>query len=402
MTSEERREARYQRRVEKRMAKRNQSRAFCDDFDIVFSYDNLYKSYKKCRRNVAWKASVQKYITQAPLMVNQTYEKLQAGKFKSSGFYEFDINERGKIRHIKSVTITERVVQRCLCDNALVPMLSPTFIYDNGASLENRGYHFSIRRMVRHLQEHYRKHGTEGYVLLFDFSKFFDNVSHELCKQIMRENFTDERIIALTEHFIDMFGEVGLGLGSQISQTFALASANRLDHYVKEVLRIRGYGRYMDDGYLIHESKEYLQYCLNGIKEICSQLGITLNEKKTQIVKISHGFTFLKTRFYLTDSGKVVRKIYKKSVVRERRKLKKFVPLLESGVMTYTDVASAFQSWCAYAKNFNAWHTRQNMCRLFNELFIYPWIIEGGGDMTECHITVAESIFQTEGAFLMP
>lgn len=378
MTSEERREARYRRRVEKRMAKRNQSRAICDDFDTVFSYENLYKSYRKCRRNVAWKASVQKYITQAPLVVNQTYERLQAGKFRSSGFYEFDINERGKIRHIKSVTINERVVQRCLCDNALVPMLSPTFIYDNAASLENRGYHFSIRRMVRHLQEHYQKHGTEGYILLFDFSKFFDNVSHELCKQIMRDNFTDERIIALTEHFIDMFGDIGLGLGSQISQTFALASANRLDHYVKEILRIRGYGRYMDDGYLIHESKEYLQYCLNEIRRICNELGITLNEKKTQIVKLSHGFTFLKTRFYLTDTGKVVRKIYKNSVVRERRKLKKFVPLLESGVMTYTDVATAFQSWCAYAKNFNAWHTLQNMCRLYNELFIFPWIIQGG------------------------
>ncbi|MBR0411527.1 MAG: Reverse transcriptase (RNA-dependent DNA polymerase) [Eubacterium sp.] len=396
MTSEERREARYQRRVERRTAKKIQSRACFDDFDIVFSYDNLYKSYKKCRRNVAWKASVQKYITQAPMMVNQTYTRLQEGKFKSSGFYEFDINERGKIRHIKSVTVVERVVQRCLCDNALVPMLAPTFIYDNAASLENRGYHFSIRRMCRHLHEHYQKHGTEGYILLFDFSKFFDNVSHELCKQIMKEQFTDERIIALTEHFIDCFGDIGLGLGSQISQTFALASANRLDHYVKEVLRIRGYGRYMDDGYLIHESKEYLHHCMDEIRKICKELGITLNEKKTQIVKISHGFTFLKTRFTLTKTGKVVRRIYKKSVVRERRKLKKFVPLLESGVMTYTDIYTSFQSWSAYAKNFNAWHTLQNMCKLYNQLFIDPWIISGG-DIKLLH----KKHLPMGGAFLM-
>ena len=170
MTSEERREARYQRRIAKRMAKRNQSRAFCDDFNIVFSYENLYRSYKKCRRNVAWKASVQKYITQAPLMVNQTYEKLQAGKFKSSGFYEFDINERGKIRHIKSVTIAERVVQRCLCDNALVPMLSPTFIYDNGASLENR---------VRQLEE-----GFMGEIEVEEALKKLSDGNSELAKKM--------------------------------------------------------------------------------------------------------------------------------------------------------------------------------------------------------------------------
>lgn len=84
----------------------------------------------------------------------------------------------------------------------------------------------------------------------------------------------------------------------------ALASANRLDHMCKEVLRIKGYGRYMDDGYLISESKEYLQECLVKIRTLCDELGITLNEKKTQIVKISHGFTYLKARFFLLPSGK--------------------------------------------------------------------------------------------------
>ena len=128
----------------------------------------------------------------------------------------------------------------------------------------------------------------------------------------MFREFTDKKIIGLTMHFVRMFGDVGLGLGSQISQTFALASANRLDHYVKEVCRIRGYGRYMDDGYLIHESKEYLQGCLDGIRRICKELGIVLNERKTQIVKLTHGFKYLKTRFYLLDTGRVVRKIHKK------------------------------------------------------------------------------------------
>ena len=72
---------------------------------------------------------MQKYITQAPLNVLQTYNQLQAGKSKSKGFYEFDIMERGKQRHIRSVVIGERVVQRCLCDYALVPVLTRTFVY---------------------------------------------------------------------------------------------------------------------------------------------------------------------------------------------------------------------------------------------------------------------------------
>lgn len=369
LTSEERRAARYERRTVRRKKQKEKITEGCDDFDRVFSYGHLYSAYRKCRAGVAWKASVQRYIAQAPLNIAKTQKRLENRTYRSSGFSEFDIYERGKVRHIRSVTIDERVVQRCLCDYAMVPVLGRTFIYDNGASLKDRGYHFSIRRLCRHLRRHYRKHGTEGYILLFDFSKFFDRVSHALIERIMYKEFADPKIIGLTMHFVKMFGDIGIGLGSQISQTFALASANRLDHYAKEVLRIRGYGRYMDDGYLIHRSKEYLRKCLDGIRKICGELEITLNEGKTHIVKLSHGFTYLKTRFFLLPGGKVLRRICKASIVRERRKLKRFAKLLRAGEMRREDIAASFRSWRAYAANFRSWHTARNMETLYGSLF---------------------------------
>lgn len=370
MTSEERKEARYQRRIAKRRRAKEEKYANADCFEKVFSYGNLYQSYKCCRRGVAWKASVQKYITQAPLNLLHTYNQLMAEKFKSPGFYEFDIYERGKHRHIRSTVIGERVVQRCLCDNALVPMLGRTFIYDNGASMNHKGYDFAVRRLETHLHKHYRKYGNDGYVLLFDFSKFFDNVSHEVVKQILHGQFSDEKLLALTEHFVSAFGDKGMGLGSQISQVLALASANRLDHYVKEVLKIKGYGRYMDDGYLIHPSKAYLQECVQHIQAICDELGITLNRKKTQIVKLSHGFTWLKIRFFITETGKVVKKIYKRSVTRMRIKLKKLHGKLMDGKITFPDVFATWQSWKSYAEKFDAYYAVQSMGELYTRLFI--------------------------------
>ena len=319
---------------------------------------------------MAWKASVQKYIANAPLNVYRTYKELEAGKFRSPGFYEFDLYERGKHRHIRSTGIMERVVQRCLCDNALVPMVERSFIYDDGASMKNKGYDFAIRRITRHLQEHYRKYGTEGYILLFDFSKFFDNVSHELIKADLHRRFTDQKILAITEHFIDAFGEKGMGLGSQISQVLALASANRLDHFIKDECRVRGYGRYMDDGYIIYPNKEYLVALKDHIRAVCAELGITLNEKKTQIVKLSHGFSWLKVRFFLTKTGKVVKKIYKRSITRMRMKLKKLAKKLDAGKLTFPDIWVTWQSWRAYALRFDAWRTIQNMGKLYCKLFI--------------------------------
>lgn len=369
MTSEERHLLRYQRRKAKREAKKQQKLGHLNSFDKVFSYENLYKAYKHCRRGVAWKASVQKYITNAPFNVNTTYKRLMEGKYKSPGFFEFDLYERGKHRHIKSTTINERVVQNCLCDNCLVPALERTFVYDNGAAMKNKGYDFAVRRLTTHLQKHYRKYGNEGYILLFDFSRFFDNISHEIVKKIINKEITDERLLKITYHFIDAFGAKGLGLGSQISQILSLASANRLDHYIKEVLRVKYYGRYMDDGYLIHHSKEYLSNCLEHIKVICSELGIVLNQNKTQIVKLSHGFTWLKIRIYLTDTGKVLKKIYKRSITKMRQKFKKLYIRYKEGKMALCDVEATWQSWSSYAKKFSSYFTRKNMEKLYIDLF---------------------------------
>ena len=139
MTSEERREARYKRRVARRAEIKRKNCAACDCFQAVFSFSNLYREYRKCRRGVSWKASVQKYITQAPLRVFETHNRLMNGKWRSGGFYEFDLNERGKTRHIRAVNIDERIVQGCLCDNALIPVLGRSFIFDNGASRKGKG-----------------------------------------------------------------------------------------------------------------------------------------------------------------------------------------------------------------------------------------------------------------------
>lgn len=341
----------------------------CYDFEKVFSYTHLWESYKKCRNGVNWKASTHKFTANAPLYVFRLYIALMTGRFKSPGFYEFDIIERGKPRHIKSVRIEERVVQRCLCDYCIVPVLSRSFIYDNGATLKNKGYDFAIGRVHVHLQQHIREHSSKGYVLLFDFSKFFDNISHEEIKSVLREKFRDQRILRLVFHFIDAFGDKGLGLGSQISQVLALAAGNKLDHFIKEQLHVKHYVRYVDDSWLLHESKEFLQWCLERIKEKCNEYGLILNEKKTHIVKLERGFTFLKVKHFVTETGKIIRKISAESVTRERRKLKKLKKRLDCNLLTFNDIKQSYRSWNGHASRFNSYKTRKSMEDLFTDLF---------------------------------
>ena len=179
MTSEERHEARYQRPKAKREARILARSKELGDFDEVFSFRHLYLSGKKCCKNVMWKNSTQRFMGTLLLEVSEIRKQLMNETFTGKGFIHFVIMERGKLRHIRSVHITERMVQKCLCDYYLVPLYAPSFVYDNGASLKGKGMDFSLQRMVDQLRHHCRKYGRTGGMLFFDFSQYFDSAPHE-------------------------------------------------------------------------------------------------------------------------------------------------------------------------------------------------------------------------------
>ena len=125
----------------------------------------------------------------------------------------------------------------------------------------------------------------------------------------------------------------------------------------------------MDDFYLIHEDREYLQKCLDTIRGMYAEIGIELNERKTKIVKLSEEFKFLKGKIHLTDTGRVIMRPEHNSIVRERRKLKKLKKKLDEGKITFADVQQAYNSWKGYISYFNSYRTLRSMDKLFNQLF---------------------------------
>ncbi|MDR2486158.1 MAG: hypothetical protein LBD55_12305 [Treponema sp.] len=374
MNSAERRAARRERRDDEREAKRNKTISKYDDFSLVTDPDNLRAAFKKSKRGVSWKESVQRHEMNLLRNISDTRNKLINGENVTHGFVEFNIMERGRPRHIKSVHISERIVQKCLCDQVLVPIISRSLIHDNGASLKRKGLHFAVKRLICHLSKFYRKKGfsNEGYCLSIDFSRFFDNIRHDMLFGMQERIINDEKIRKLIREFIAPFGEgISLGLGSQVSQISAIFYPTRMDHFVKEILGIKYYGRYMDDLYIIHRDKKYLEHCLSEVIKICEPLGITINRKKTKIVKLKDGIKFLKGVYALCENGAIIRRASPESRKRMRRKLNKFKRLLEQGKMSFNDVYIAYQSWRGgYTKRFQSYHTVKRMDKLYDDLFI--------------------------------
>lgn len=334
----------------------------------------LHNAFSKCKQGVSWKASVQKFEASEFTHLNKMRKEIITGTYRQAPFYEFDINERGKQRHIKSLKIYDRVLQRALCDNILEPTFYKYLIYDNGASVKGKGVNFARERLKAHLQRYYRKHGSVGYVLLLDFKKFFDSIPHDKLMVEVARHIDDPRTLRLINDLVNTFEVNGdrnrsLGIGSQISQILGIYYLTKLDNYCKIVKGIKFYGRYMDDLYVIHHDKQYLKDLLVEMRQIITDMGLSINEKKTQIYRIDKGFTYLKIRHILTNTGNVVRKPCKKNTVRERRKLKSLKRKMDEGKTPFKDIEESYKSWRGGIAKYNSHKTLYHMDSLFNQLY---------------------------------
>lgn len=342
--------------------------------------NNLLRSCKRLKHASGWKYSTQRVLCNRLRTVNSLKHKIHEGTYKQSQGTTFRMHEYGHKRIVKALSNVDLLVQHTLCDKILTPKISPLLIYDNGASIKGKGISFSRLRLDKHLHDYYRNHGNEGYILLIDYRKFFDNIRHDKLLEMYSKALKDPWIADFIENILKSyrvdisftedpdymnktfnlydyqqmpretltgkrFMNKSLGIGSPISQISGIFFPLIIDNYVKTVLGCKYYGVFMDDRYLIDESKEKLIAIRNDIEKLSSELGLHLNMKKTQIVKLSHGFTFLKVKYFLTDTGAIIHRISRDVLTRERRKLKKLAVKVVRGEMDIKEYKNQYLSW---------------------------------------------------------
>lgn len=398
------------------MLKENQN-----TFERFCSFDAMYDaSYKVCR-NVRWKDSTINFEETRIETILKTEADLRAWEYKQLVFSCFSIIERGKPRDIRACHINDRLVQNALCEQVLLPELTPRFIYDNCATLKGKGIDFALKRVKAHLQQAHREYGLgkDFYGLRIDIRKYFDSIDHEALKRAAKRLIKDEQVYNLCCYLIDTFSfkltkdkepipnkiyyiskkhkyertyvtkfkpnrkyyeyeEKSLGLGSQTSQLFALLALNEIDHFIKEELHIKYYGRYMDDLYLLHNDNKYLADCKKRIETCLNKQGLHMNKKKTTIIRISlihddkirHApFKYLKWNFYLTDSNHIIQIPFKKKITHQRRKLKKMRTLWLQGKIKTEEIQQSYQGWRAHIGKGTCFYIIQDMDNYFRSLF---------------------------------
>lgn len=338
-------------------------------FESVYDFSNLYAAYRAARKGKRWKSTVAKVEANALEAVAYLQKELRDGTYRPGAYYEFFVYEPKK-RLIRTNSIKDKIVQHAFCDQVLYPVLSRPFILDNYGSQVGKGTHFGLDRLRDFMREYYRRHGSaDGWVLKADVHHYFASIRHDILKQDVAELLTDPRCLALSTAIIDSTpGGVGIPIGNQSSQIYALLYLNKLDHFVKEVLRIRYYGRYMDDFYLIHEDKAVLKEAWARIEEHLSARGLQLNGK-TNIFPLRNGLDFLGFHSYLTDTGKVIRKVRRSSRERMKRKLRKFSVMYAAGAISKEEITASYQSWRSHAMHGQCRSLVEKYDRIFEQIF---------------------------------
>jgi hypothetical protein len=376
--------------------------------EIICDANNLYKAYKSSIKGSKWKELTQKFMLNFLCYIFEIQDDLLNRTYTNSATQEFELRERGRIRAITSNHIRDRIVRHVLCDEVLMPEVKKHIIYDNCASIKGRGISLQRKRFEIHLHKYFKLYGNQGWILFGDFSKFYDNIIHEIAKRELLKLFNDDEFIEwllnvifddfkvdvsyMTDEEFDkclnnVFNkleyrnipktkltgekwlEISVNIGDQFSQIVGIYYPYRIDNYVKYVRSQKFYGRYMDDWYIMNPSKEELKDLLENIMIIAKEYGIHINTKKTRIVKISGTYKFLQIKYSLTDTGKVIKRINPKRVTSMVKKLKKLSVKVKNGEIPYENIENMFRSWMGAHYKLLSKLQRRKLIQLYEGLF---------------------------------
>jgi RNA-directed DNA polymerase len=233
----------------------------------VASFDRLCRAARKASKGKTLSTDALMFILDLEPAVLTLQRQLNEGTYCPGLYRTFRIRDP-KPRTISAAPFRDRVVHHALCA-AMEPRLEAYAIYDSYACRKGKGQKAALKRCQSYAT-------TYGYFAKLDVRHFFETADHDVLVLLLHRLFKDPALLALAERFIrngDGASGSGCGLpiGNLTSQHFANLYLGPLDHYVKEVLGVAGYLRYMDDMLFFGDDPQSLQKQVEAVKAFAAR-----------------------------------------------------------------------------------------------------------------------------------
>lgn len=283
---------------------------------------DLFAAYYDCRRHKRNTANALRFELNLERNLNQLSEDILSGKYVIGRSCAFIVDRPVK-REIFAADFRDRVIHHYIIAK-LEPYFERMFIHDSYSCRKGKGTHFAVERVdhfIRSCSENYTK---DCYVLKLDIQGFFMSIRKELLyakvEHVIRKYYRGfdkellsdlSRMVILHNPVEDCFvkgsssdwdglpeskslfrtgGKVGLPIGNLTSQVFANLYLNDFDQYVKRELKIKYYGRYVDDCIFVAEDKEELKELVGKIRTyLYDSLGLMVHPRKIYLQHYTKG-----------------------------------------------------------------------------------------------------------------
>lgn len=268
---------------------------FVGGIEDVVTDEWLLYAFSKASSGKRFRSSVFNYTDNLGENLSKLKQCLLDGSYKPRPCSTFEIfcTAGQKIRTISAPAFEDTIVQHLLYQR-FYDLFDRGFIFDSYGCRRGKGTHRASDR----LQHFMRKAGPFAYTLQLDIRKYYYRIVHSILRESIERRIKDKRLADL---FMAFAGDstVGLNVGSLLSQLFGAIYLDRFDHFVKRILKVRYYVRYVDDMVLILPSRKVAEETLRVCEDYLRD-NLRLELSKWRIAPVRCGVNFVGFRTWPT------------------------------------------------------------------------------------------------------
>jgi len=211
-------------------------------------------------------------------------------------YHAFNIADP-KPRNIHKACVRDRVLHHTIY-RVLYLYFDARFIHDSYSCRNGKGTHRALECFKRFGYTVSKNNTKTCWVLKCDIRKFFASIHQKVLIDVLAKHIDDEDIVWLLLRMVGSFDSgkkgIGLPLGNLTSQLLVNIYMNEFDQYVKHILKVKQYIRYVDDFVIFAPDKKYLGYVLENMKAFLdTKLCLTMHPDKVFIKTLASGVDFL-------------------------------------------------------------------------------------------------------------
>ena len=246
----------------------------------IFTVDALLAAYQHASRHKKSHRACFEFGCNLGANLAALQHELQTGTYQPHPCSRFWVTDGRKPRMIEAPSFRDMVVQHAVYA-VTSPIFEAHYIDTNFACRIGRGTHVA----ADWLQAAIRRAPRTDWVLHVDVRKFFYSIDRDVLQVLLARIIKCKKLLALMDSFAQRPEITGVPIGNLMSQTFANLYLNSLDQFCKRNLKIKDYGRYMDDSIMLAPDRATGLLWLASIRQHLALLGLEISHYSLHPVK---------------------------------------------------------------------------------------------------------------------